>query len=161
MMQPKLNRVLFNILVKDLAISVQFYRRIVDLQPVYESDWFVVLSPVGQPNVQIGLIDQVSEFAPRHAWGNHQGAYMTFVVDDVFKAMEAAMELGVEIIEEPAALDYGQTRLLVRDPNDMILDLSTPTEELAARDDVDFVASSKPTAIDQRQPEEGRSRSTH
>lgn len=160
-MQPKLNRVLFNILIKDMATSVDFYRRIVDLQPIYESEWFVVLTPPGQPNVQIGLIDQVSEFAPRHAWGTHEGAYMTFVVDDVFGALEAAREMGVEIIEEPVALDYGQTRLLVRDPNGMILDLSTPTGELAQREDVDFVASPKTTAIDQQQPEERNSRATH
>lgn len=160
-MQPKLNRVLFNVLVKDMAASVDFYRRIVDLQPIYESDWFVVLTPAGQPNVQIGLIDQVSEFAPRHAWGNHEGAYMTFVVDNVFGALEAAREMGVEVIEEPVALEYGQTRLLVRDPNGMILDLSTPTTELADRDDVDRVATPKSTAIDQRQPEERDGRTTH
>lgn len=153
-MLPKLNRVLFNILVKDMAVSMDFYRRIVDLQPIYESDWFVVLTPAGQPNVQIGLIDQVSEFAPRHAWGTHEGAYMTFVVDDVFSALEAAHEMGVEVIEEPVALEYGQTRLLVRDPNGMILDLSTPTAELAERGDVDIVASPKSTAVDQPQPEE-------
>lgn len=160
-MQPKLNRVLFNVLVQDMAGSIEFYRRIVDLQPIYESEWFVVLTPPGQPNVQIGLIDQVSEFAPRHAWGMHEGAYMTFVVDDVFGALEAAREMGVEVIEEPVALDYGQTRMLVRDPNGMILDLSTPTAELAERDDVDFVATPKSTAIDQRQPEERDTRTAH
>lgn len=160
-MQPKLNRVLFNILVKDMATSVDFYRRIVDLQPIYETEWFVVMTPPGQPNVQIGLIDEVSEFAPRHAWGSHEGAYMTFVVDDVFGALEAAREMGVEVIEEPVALEYGQTRLLVRDPNGMILDLSTPTAELVGREDVDVIPSGKSTAIDQRQPEERDSRTTH
>lgn len=160
-MQPKLNRVLFNVLVKDMATSVEFYRRIVDLQPIYESEWFVVLTPAGQPNVQIGLIDEVSEFAPRHAWGTHEGAYLTFVVDDVFGALEAAREMGVDIIEEPVALDYGQTRMLVRDPNGMILDLSTPTAELAQRDDVDFIATPKSTAIDQRQPEERDTGAAH
>jgi catechol 2,3-dioxygenase-like lactoylglutathione lyase family enzyme len=160
-MQAKLTRVLFNILVKDMAASVAFYRRIVDLQAIYESEWFVVLAPAGQPNVQIGLIDEVSEFAPRHAWGTHEGAYLTFVVDDVFRALEAAREMGVEVIEEPVALDYGQTRMLVRDPNGMILDLSTPTAELAERDDVDLVATPKSTAIDQPQPEERDTRAAH
>jgi catechol 2,3-dioxygenase-like lactoylglutathione lyase family enzyme len=153
-MQPQLNRVLFNILVKDMASSVDFYRRIANLELIFESDWFVVLTPPGQPNVQIGLIDQVSEFTPRHAWGMHEGAYMTFEVDDVFKALEVARELGVEIVEEPVALEYGQTRLLIRDPNGMILDLSTPTDSLVGREDVDLRVSPKPTAIDQQQPEE-------
>ncbi len=153
-MPPTLQRVLFNILAKDLPTSVDFYRRIVDLEPIYQSEWFVVLTPPGQPSVQIGLIDQVSEFTPRHAWGTHEGAYITFVVDDVFRALAAARELGAEIIEEPVALAYGQTRLLIRDPNGLILDLSTPTEELVSRPDVEIVPAASMTAIDQQQPEE-------
>lgn len=154
-MPPALNRVLFNVLCKDLPTSVAFYRRIVSFETIHESDWFVVLTPPGQPNVQLGLIDQISEFTPRHAWGMHQGSYLTLVVDDVFAALEAARAVEADILEEPVALDYGQTRMLIRDPNGMILDLSTPTAELAAREDVEIVPAAKPVAIDQAQPEEG------
>jgi catechol 2,3-dioxygenase-like lactoylglutathione lyase family enzyme len=147
-----LTRVLYNVLCADVAGSAEFYRRLGDFETVYESHWYVILSPPGQPQVQLGLIDQVSEFTPRHAWGSHNGAYLTFEVEDVFAVLDRARELGAEIVEEPVALDYGQTRALIRDPNGMILDISTPTEKLEARG-VTFVKSEAMTAIDQAQPE--------
>ena len=52
------------------------------------------------------------------------------------------------------ALDYGQTRALIRDPNGMVIDLSTPSIELAARDDVVEIEVARTTAIDQQQPED-------
>lgn len=153
---PQLNRVLYNVLCQDLEASTRFYQALADLEVIYESDWYVVLSPPGQSNVQIGLIDQMSEFTPRHAWGEHYGTYLTLVVDDVFAALERARELGVEVIEDPVGLAYGQTRALIRDPNGLVIDLSTPTAILAERGDVAFVEAEKTTAIDQRQAEEKR-----
>lgn len=149
---PELNRVLFNVLCKNLTESVVFYKDLFGLETIYDSDWFVVLTPPGQPNVQIGLIDQVSQFTPRHAWGMHEGTYLTFVVDDVFRVLEKARGMGAEIVAEPMALDYGQTRGLIRDINGMVLDISTPTEDLAARGDVDFVPVERSTVIDQARP---------
>jgi catechol 2,3-dioxygenase-like lactoylglutathione lyase family enzyme len=151
---PVVKRVLFNIMSKDLDRSIQFYTSLVDFRVIYRNDWYVVLSPPGQENVQLGLIDEVSEFAPRHAWGMPGGSYITLVVDDVFQAVERAAAFGVEVVENPVALAYGQSRALVRDPNGVVVDLSTPTEELMERYDVEFVDSGKTTAIDQRQAEE-------
>lgn len=153
-MKPKLKRVLFNILAKDLETSARFYRRLANFEEVRSNDWYVVMSAPDIEGLEIRLLDQVSEFTPRHAWGMHEGTYLTLVVDDVFQALENARELGVEIIEEPVALEYGQTRALIRDPNGMVIDLSTPTEELAHRPDVAFRETEKSTAIDQAQPEE-------
>jgi predicted enzyme related to lactoylglutathione lyase len=133
---PALNRVLFNVLCKDLSGSVAFYRQLLDLETTYESDWFVTLSPKGQPHIEIGLIDQVSQFTPRHAWGMHEGTYLTFVVDDVYDVLDRARALGAEVVAEPVALDYGQTRGLIRDLNGMVLDISTPTADLQLREDV-------------------------
>lgn len=134
---PTLNRVLFNVLCKDLGESVAFYRQLFGLDTVYESDWFVILTPQGQPSVQIGLIDQVSEFTPRHAWGMHEGTYLTFEVDDVIDVMDRARAMGAEIVSEAVALDYGQTRGLIRDLNGMVIDVSTPTELLKG-DELEF-----------------------
>jgi catechol 2,3-dioxygenase-like lactoylglutathione lyase family enzyme len=151
---PVLKRVLFNILCNDVEASVEFYTALVDFRVLYRNDWYAVLTPSGQENVQLGLIDRVSEFTPRHAWGMHEGSYLTLVVDDVFEAVERASKLGVEVIEHPVALAYGQSRALIRDPNGIVIDLSTPTEELTERYDVEFVDTDKTTAIDQRQAEE-------
>jgi len=153
-MPAVVERILFNILAKDLTTSAAFYRQLANFEQIYTSDWYVVLAVPGHTGFQLGLIDQVSEFAPRHAWGTAAGGYLTLVVDDVFAALERAREMGVEIIETPTSLEYGQTRALIRDPNGVIIDLSTPTEALASRGDVAFAPSPKDTAVDQQQPEE-------
>ena len=132
-MTAKIDRILFNILVKDLTTSAAFYRQLANFEQTYTSDWFIVLSAPGLEGIELGLIDQVSQFTPRQAGGMAAGGYLTLVVDDVFAAYERARELGVDLIEAPTALDYGQTRALIRDPNGIVLDLSTPTEALAAR----------------------------
>jgi predicted enzyme related to lactoylglutathione lyase len=153
-MMPMLSRVLFNILSKDLAASTAFYRTLADFETIYESDWYVVLTPPGQPLVQIGLIDEVSEFTPRHAWGLKHGTFLTLVVEDVFEVLERARGLGAEVVSEPMAMDYGQTRALIRDPNGLIVDISTPTAELEGREDVLAVDVERSNQIDQQQPED-------
>jgi predicted enzyme related to lactoylglutathione lyase len=156
----RLKRVLFNILCKNLRDSAAFYQALADFRVIYESDWYVVLTVPGRDGVELGLIDQISEFAPRHAWGMREGSYLTLVVEDVYATLERARELQVEVIEEPVALEYGSTRALIRDPNGLVIDLSTPTSELASRGDVSFISTEKTTAIDQRQAEERDTRRT-
>jgi len=153
---PALNRVLFNVLCQDLSGSVAFYRQLLDLETTYESDWFVTLSPKGRPEIEIGLIDEVSQFTPRHAWGMHEGTYLTFVVDDVFEVIERARALGAEVVSEPVALDYGQTRALIRDLNGMVLDVSTPTELLARRDEKGGETDTSPADAQRPQSEGDR-----
>jgi predicted enzyme related to lactoylglutathione lyase len=149
-----LQRVVFNILCADLAQSARFYRELVGFETIYESEWYVVLVQPGQDLVQVGLIDQVSQFTPRHAWGTHNGTFLTLVVEDIFATLDIARRLGAEIIEEPVSLDYGQTRSLIRDPNGFVLDISTPTELLAQRGDIEFEVTQRTNAIDQGQAEE-------
>lgn len=151
-----IERILFNILVKDLTTSSAFYRQLANFEQIHTSDWYIVLSVPGHHGFQLGLIDQVSEFAPRHAWGQASGSYLTLVVDDVFIALEKARQMGVEVIEEPVALAYGQTRALIRDTNGVVIDLSTPTETLALRSRGGLAPSAQDPAIDQQQPEEDR-----
>ena len=153
---PALTRVLFNVLCKDLTQSVAFYQQLLDLETTYESDWFVTLSPKGQPEIEIGLIDQVSQFTPRHAWGLHEGTYLTFVVDDVFDVLDRARALGAEVVSEPVALDYGQTRGLIRDLNGMVLDISTPTEALAFHENGLSAPTNDDNGLDQDQAEDRR-----
>jgi predicted enzyme related to lactoylglutathione lyase len=153
---PALNRILFNVLCQDLSGSVAFYRQLLDLETTYESDWFVTLSPKGRPEIEIGLNDEDSRFTPRHAWGMHEGTYLTFVVDDLFEVIDRARALGAEVVSEPVALDYGQTRALIRDLNGMVLDVSTPTELLAWRDENRVETDAPTEGTQRRQPEGGR-----
>jgi predicted enzyme related to lactoylglutathione lyase len=152
-MATSVNRIIFNILVKDLTTSAAFYRQLAGFEQNYTSSWYIVMAVPEAEGFELGLIDEVSEFAPRHAWGPSQGQYLTLVVDDVTETLERARLLGVEIVDEPTALAYGQTRALIRDPNGLVIELSTPTEELAVLNR-GAAPTLKDTAIDQQQPEE-------
>jgi catechol 2,3-dioxygenase-like lactoylglutathione lyase family enzyme len=158
----RLDRVVVNILVSDLATSVAFYERLGGFEPVEREagrlgdgyQWQAILSQPGAPQVQLGLIDKMSEFAPRHAWGSAAGSFLTFKVGDVFDAVEAARGLGAEIVEMPTALATGWTRALIRDPNGYVIELTTPTAALGMRENMRVQGLDRSVAIDQDQPED-------
>ena len=151
---PALRQIVFNVLCKDIPASAEFYSRLAGFTPIEESSWRVVLAQPGSDAAVLALVDQVSEFAPRHAWGTHNGEYLTLIVEDIFATLQTAADMDIELIEEPVSLDTGMTRALIRDPNGLVIEIATPTDVLAARDDVEFEVSPKTTAIDQQQPEE-------
>lgn len=68
--------------------------------------------------------------------------------------LDRARALGAEIVSEPVALDYGQTRGLIRDLNGMVLDISTPTADLKLREDVVLEPVGGDEAPDRDQPED-------
>ncbi|HEV7719302.1 MAG TPA: VOC family protein [Arsenicitalea sp.] len=119
-----------NILAKDLAESTRFYRRVAGLALVEAENWYALLAASGQDDFALCLIDQVSEFVPRGARGTPAGTYFTLVVDDVRAAVEAARELQLEIVEEAEATADG-TRAVLRDPNELIIEIVTPSARLA------------------------------
>ena len=124
---------MFNIFAKHFDESVAFYRNLIDADVVSETEWRVVLSPRGQPGVQIAIMAEASEFTPRQAWGVPAGSMMTLEVDDVYEALDRALELGASLVAEPSELENGMTRAVIHDPSNFVIDLSTPTERLAQR----------------------------
>lgn len=64
---------------------------------------------------------------PHPARGHFSGGYLTIVVDDVFAAHERAKAMEIEVVTPPTPLDYGQTQMILRDPNGVVVDISTPT----------------------------------
>jgi predicted enzyme related to lactoylglutathione lyase len=125
--------VMFNIFAKHFDQSVAFYRGLIDADVVSQTEWRVVLSPRGQPGTQIAIMAEASEFTPRQAWGMPAGSMMTLVVDDLYDALDRALELGATIIAEPAEIGNGMTRAVIHDPSRFVIDLSTPTELLERR----------------------------
>ena len=151
-MDTPIRRLVFNILVKDLATSAAFYRQLAGFEQIHTSSWQIVMTVPGSEAIELGLIDEVSEFAPRHARQAMLGTYLTLVVDDVYETLERARALGVEIIEEPFALANGLTRALIRDPNGLVIEVSTPTADIIERSEGLFTPEFKDPAIDQQQP---------
>jgi len=60
------------------------------------------------------------------------------------------------LVSEPVALDYGQTRALICDLNGMVLDISTPTELLAGREEGGVETDERRDDAGPDQPEENR-----
>jgi len=55
-----------------------------------------------------------------------QGFYVTFVVDNVDDIFKIAESEKFEIISKPTDTFYGQRRLLLKDPNGTLVDISSP-----------------------------------
>lgn len=125
---PTTNRIVFNILSKDIENTTQFYENVAGLTRIYTSDWYNVLSPEGQETVQLGIIDEVHEIVPTQARGLIAGTYLTLVVDNLKEALSAAQAENAEIMEQPVDQLYGQRRALIRDPDGLVVDLSEPIE---------------------------------
>ncbi len=126
----KTERLLTNIYSSDLPASRDFYVQRFGFEVAYDSDWFVnLLSP--DKKFEIGIIDKDSEVIPEgHRGQQPQGVYLTFVVPDVARWLEEAKAAGVEIVASLKDTEYGQRRCLVKDPNGLLLDVSTPVSRL-------------------------------
>ncbi|WP_196258511.1 VOC family protein [Pelagibacterium limicola] len=126
-MAQQTNRIIFNILAKDIEETAQFYATLCGLERIYTSDWYIVLTPGGDRAYELGIIDEVSQYVPGAARGLFAGGYLMLVVEDVHAAYEKAREMGVDIVSPPTAMDYGQTQMVLRDPNGVVVDISTPS----------------------------------
>lgn len=127
---PTANRIIFNVLARDIEETARFYEELCGLKRIYDSDWYIVLTPTGEmvsPRYELGIIDQVHQFVPRPARGHFSGGYLTIVVEDVFAVHERARAMDIEVVTPPTPLDYGQTQMILRDPNGVVVDISTPT----------------------------------
>lgn len=121
----KINRMMINICSEKLPESRDFYTKLFDFSIDYDSDWFVHLISKDK-QLELGIIDINSEIVPKDARNQPTGTYITFVVgnvDEVFKVIKANK---YEVIQSPEDTFYGQRRMLLKDPNNYIIDISSP-----------------------------------
>jgi len=121
------NRVLYNISTEDVPGTRDFYVGLLDMVPHYDSDWYVILKPAGEGPFELGIIARSSDVVPTSLGSAPGGGYLTCVVDDVMMVFERAKRTGLAILEEPTDLFYGQRRMLITDPNGLLVDISSPT----------------------------------
>ncbi len=124
----KINRIMTNILSDNLVESKEFYTKLFDFGVNFDSDWFVHLVSKDM-KLELGIVCRTSEIVPKEFQINPQGFYLTFVVDDADKVFGIANSDGIEIISEPTDTPYGQRRLLLRDPNGALVDISSPIKD--------------------------------
>jgi len=114
-----------NICSDKLPESKSFYTTLFKFKVDFDSDWFVHLISE-ETNLELGIIDRTNEIVPLAARNNAQGLYITFVVDSADKVFEIALEANYTIVEEPKDTFYGQRRFIVKDPNGVLVDVSSP-----------------------------------
>lgn len=120
-----INRLLINICSEKLVESKNFYTALFDFRIDYDSDWFVHLIS-NDKQLELGIIDKNNEIVPESSQKSPEGFYITFVVKDVDDVHKEAKEKNIEILENPTDTFYGQRRMLLKDPNGVVVDVSSP-----------------------------------
>ncbi|WP_109829357.1 VOC family protein [Reichenbachiella versicolor] len=119
-----INRMMTNICSDNLIESKEFYTKLFDFNVDFDSEWFVHLISKDK-QLELGIIDRKSELVPSEFQTNPNGFYLTFVVDNVDETFKIAQSENFEIISEPEDTFYGQRRMLLKDPNGALVDISS------------------------------------
>lgn len=120
-----IERFMTNLCSDHLVASKTFYTRLFELKVNFDSDWFVQLQDE-KTGLELGLISRTSEIVPPTHQQKPQGFYLTFVVDDVEPYFEMAQKEEFTIVQAPHDTFYGQRRLLLKDPDGSLVDVSAP-----------------------------------
>jgi len=114
-----------NICSDNLKESKSFYTKLFDFSVDFDSDWFVHLLSKDK-KLELGIINRTDEIVPKEFQNKPQGCYNTFVVDNADDVFQIAKAEKFEIISEPSDTTYGQRRLLLKDPDGALVDISSP-----------------------------------
>ncbi len=108
----------------DLMVSSDFYITLFDFEVRYTSDWFIHLVARDQ-GLELGIITRNSALVPVEYQNVPSGFYITFVVDNADQLYELATSKHFEIVSPPEDTFYGQRRFLLKDPNGVLIDISS------------------------------------
>ena len=114
-----------NICSDKLAETKNFYIKLFDFKVDYDSDWFILLISKDK-KFELGIIDRSNELVPKGFQNSPQGFYITFVVESADELFEIAELEKFTILSKPMDTVYGQRRLLLKDPNGALVDISSP-----------------------------------
>jgi catechol 2,3-dioxygenase-like lactoylglutathione lyase family enzyme len=120
-----LRRAFLSVVTDDVVASRDWYVRLFGYEVTFDSDWFVQLQSPNEPLLELGLLRRDHEVTPDATRASAGAAMLTIVVDEVDDVYDHAMRLGVTIVEPPRDLFYGQRRMVILDPNGMVLDVSS------------------------------------
>lgn len=119
-----IKRMMINICSNELSKSRNFYTELFDFKIDYESDWFIHLISEDK-NLELGIIDINNQLVPLEIKNKPAGTYITFVVENVEELFIIAKSKNIEIIQIPEDTFYGQRRMLIKDPNNYTIDVSS------------------------------------
>ncbi|MEO1203521.1 MAG: VOC family protein [Pseudomonadota bacterium] len=127
-----MDRCFTNILSSDVGRTADFYADVLDMQRHFDSDWFVILTHPDIEGLELGVLQRDHDIVPQSARQAPSGVIVTFVVADCDAVYAKATSCNAEILEEPTDMFYGQRRMLLRDPDGTVVDVSAPLGSGAA-----------------------------
>lgn len=119
-----LNRLIVNICCDEPPVCRDFYVQLFAFEVQFESDWYIQLR--AEPGLELGLIARNHEIVPPASRSQPSGSYLTLVTDELDSLHKRARDLGHAVLQEPHDTFYGQRRLLLCDPEGMVVDVSAP-----------------------------------
>ncbi len=119
------SRNFYSVVSDDLPRTRDWYVELFDYRVEFDSDWFVHLQAVEAPDVEFGILARDQDIVPDRVRARPSGGMVTIVVDDVDVLHQRAIDCGAEVIEAPRNLFYGQRRMLLVDPNGLVVDASS------------------------------------
>jgi len=125
-----MKRALTNILSCNVSATADFYEKLLGMKRDFVSDWFIILTHPDIKGLEYAILNKGREIVPDIARMDAGGVIITFVVEDCDKVYMIANDLGAEIISKPTDMPYGQRRMLLKDPDGTIIDISAPTAPL-------------------------------
>ncbi len=109
----------------DLPAARDWYIDRLGYTVAFDSDWFVQLRSASNETVELGILLRNHEIVPEPFRGARAGSMLTVVIDDVDRVHARCVAAGDRIVEPPRDLFYGQRRMLVLDPEGMLVDVSS------------------------------------
>lgn len=126
-----MQRCFTNVLSSDVAATASFYEHLLGMTRHFDSDWFVILTHPDIDGLEFGILQRDHAIVPPDVRAAPAGVIVTFVVADCDEVHRRAVAAGATVIEPPADMPYGQRRMLLRDPDGTVLDVSAPTASVA------------------------------
>ena len=125
-----MQRAFVNLLSDSVTSAATFYEELLGMTRHYDSDWFIILTHPSIQGLEYGILQRDHAIVPASVQSAPAGVMMTFVVEDCDLVHHRAQSIGAEIIAPPTDMPYGQRRMLVRDRDGTVLDISAPTAQL-------------------------------
>lgn len=108
---------------RHLAASSTFYRRLFDLQAVFEAQWYIQLQAPDAPHFELGLVQWDHDSVPAAYRQRAQGVLITVEVDLVDPLYERAQAQGVSPVLTLRDEPWGQRHFICADPDGVLVDV--------------------------------------
>ncbi len=121
-----MDRCFTSILSDNVGRSAEFYTEVLEMQRHFDSDWFVILTHPDIDGLEFGVLQRNHDVVPQAIRDTPSGIIVTFVVSDCDEVHARARAYDADVLEPPTDMFYGQRRMLLRDPDGTIVDVSSP-----------------------------------